>query len=82
MLVGLLTGHINLQYILHKMRRATTPSCRRCSAEKKTLVYILCECSVLEKLRMQTSGFARMDPEQIKDAKLSGIVALSKGLDS
>ncbi len=26
MLVGLLTGHINLQYIQHKMRRTKTPS--------------------------------------------------------
>ncbi len=28
---------------------------------------------------MQTLGFARMDPEQIKEAKLSGIVAHGKG---
>ncbi len=34
---------------------------------------------VLEKVRMQTLGFARMDLEQIKGAKLSGIVALGKG---
>ncbi len=34
---------------------------------------------VLEKLRMQTLGFARMDPEQIKEVSLSGIVALGKG---
>ncbi len=32
MLIGLLTGHINLWYMLHKMRRAETPSCRRCGA--------------------------------------------------
>ncbi len=78
MLVGLLTGHINLQYMLHKMRRAKTPSCRRCGAEKETLVHILCECLLLEKVRMQTLGFARMDPEQIKEASLSCIVALGK----
>ncbi len=83
MLIGLLPGHINLQHMLHKMRRAKTPSCRRCGAEKETLVHILCECPVLEKVRMQTLGFARMYPEQIKEVKLSGIVALGKGgLDS
>ncbi len=65
--------------MLHKMRRANSPSCRRCGAEKKTAVHILGECVVLEKVRMQTLGFARMDPEQIKEARLSGIVALSKG---
>ncbi len=83
MLVGLLTGHIDLQYRLHKMRRAKTPSCRRYGAEKETLVHILCECPVLEKVRVQTFGFARMDSEQIKETRLSGIVALGKeGLDS
>ncbi len=79
MLVGLQTRHINLQYMLHKMRRAETPSCRRCGAEKETSVHILCECPVLEKVRMQTLDFPRMDPEQIKEARLSGIVALGKG---
>ncbi len=78
MLIGLLTGHINLQYMLHKMRRAKTSSCRRCGAEKETSVHILCECPVLEKVRMQTLGCTRMDPEQIKEARLSGIMALGK----
>ncbi len=67
MLVGLLTGHINLQYMLHKLRSAKTPSCRRCGSEKETSVHILCGCSVLEKIRMQTLEFARMDPEQMRD---------------
>ncbi len=79
MFVGLLTGHINLQYMLHKMRRAKTPSCKRCGVEKETLVHILCECPVLEKVRMQTLGFAMTDPEQIKEARPNGIVTLGKG---
>ncbi len=74
MLVGLVTGHINLQYMLHKMRRAKTPSCRRCGAENETSVH-----TVLENVRMQTLGFARMDPKQIKEARMNGIVALGKG---
>ncbi len=60
------------------MRRAKTPSRRRCGAEKETSVHILCEWPVLEKVRMQTLGFARVDTEQIKEAKLSGIVVLGK----
>ncbi len=79
MLVGFLTGHINLQYMLHKMRRAKTPSCRRCGAEKETSVHILCEYRLLEKARMQTLAFAGMDPEQIKKARPSGILSLGKG---
>ncbi len=49
----------------------------RCRKGKS--VHILCECPVLEKVRMQTLGFARMDPEQIKETRLSGIVVLGKG---
>ncbi len=79
MLAELLTGHINLQYMLHKMWRAKTPSCRRSGAEKKTSVHILCECPVLEKVKMQTVSFARKDPKQMKEARVSGIVALGKG---
>ncbi len=44
----------------------------------QTSVHILCECPVLKKVRMQTLGLVRMDPEQIKEARLSGIVALDK----
>ncbi len=47
--------------------------------ETETSVHNLCGCLVLEKLKMLTSGFARMDPKQIKKARLSGIVALDKG---
>ncbi len=65
--------------MLHKIGRAKTPSCKRCGVEKETSVHILCECPVLEKLRMQTLGFARMDPEQIKEARVNGIVSLGKG---
>ncbi len=79
MLEGFLTGLINLHYMLHKMRRAKNPSCRRRGAEKETLEHILYECLTLEKIRMHTLGFARMDLDQIKLARLSSIVALDKG---
>ncbi len=46
MMVGLLTGYISLQYMLHKMRRAKIPPCRRCGAKKETAVHILCKCRV------------------------------------
>ncbi len=45
---------------------------------KETLEHILCECLVLEKIKMQTLGFARVDPDQIKEARRSSIVALGK----
>ncbi len=80
MLVGLLTEvYINLHYMLHKMRRAKNPSCRRCDAEKEMLEHILCECLVLEKIKMHTLSYARMDADQIKEMRLNSIVACGKG---
>ncbi len=61
MLEGLLTRHINLYYMLRKMRKARNPSCKRYDVENETSEHILCECLVLEKIRMQTLCFARMD---------------------
>ncbi len=58
-----------------------TLSCRRCGAEKETSAHILCECPVLEEVRMWTLDFGKMDPEQIKDARLSGIVVLGRGAE-
>ncbi len=51
------------QYAVHAARRKETPSSMRCDAEKETSVHILCECLVLENVRMQTLGIARMDPD-------------------
>ncbi len=45
---------------------------------KGNVIHILRECPVLEKVKMQTLSFARMDPEQIKEARMSGIVAFGK----
>ncbi len=40
MLVGLLTEHANLRYMLRKIGRIKLPSCRKCRAEGRCL-YIL-----------------------------------------
>ncbi len=83
MLVGLLTRHINLHYMLHKMRRAENPLCMKCGAEMEMSehVHILCEILMLEKIRMQSSDFAWMDPDHIKEVTLSSIVTFSKTVD-
>ncbi len=49
----------------------------RCT-ETEALEYILCECLVLENMRIQTLGFARMDPDQMKQTRLSVSVVLGK----
>ncbi len=78
MLVGLLTGHINLQYALHEMERAKTFSCRRCGAEKEISAHIQCEWPTLEKVRILSLGSTQIDPNQINEARLRSVVALGK----
>ncbi len=43
--------HAKLRYILHKMGRVKSPSCRKRSEEKETSVHIPCEYPVLERVR-------------------------------
>ncbi len=52
------------------------PLCRKCDAEKKTLVHILCECAALEKKRTGVLEETQIDPDMIKEMRLSGIMAL------
>ncbi len=51
-------------------------------AIRPAFIDILCECLVLEKVRMQTQtlGFAKMNPGQIKEARVSGIITLGNGV--
>ncbi len=79
--VGRAPNHedIYLHYMLHKMRRAKTTSRRRYGAEKVTSAHIRYEWPALEKVRIQTLCFAGVDTDQVKEARLSSIVALGKG---
>ncbi len=48
--------------------------------EKETSAHSLREYPVLQKIRIQTLGFVRMNPDQvIKEARLSSIVDLGTG---
>ncbi len=68
-----------MDIVLARFEMECLQICRRCGAEKKRSEHILCECLALEKIRMQTLGFARMDPDQIKEVRLSSIVAFGNG---
>ncbi len=77
MLLGFLTRHVNLQYMLHKMRRAKTPLCRRYGVEKGTSAHSLSECVALEKIRIHTYGFT-MDSEKVQETRMRTIVDRGK----
>ncbi len=52
-----------------------SPSCRKCSAEKETSVYILCTCATSERVSNKTPGRAQIELDQIKEVRLRVIVA-------
>ncbi len=52
------------------MGRVKTPSYRRWGGEKKTSLHIPCECTALDRVRIQTLITTRMDPNQIKEVRL------------
>ncbi len=68
-----------MKYMLQKMVSVKSTSCKKCGAEKETSVNIICECLALERLMRKSLGRVLMESNQIKEVRLSGIVALGKG---
>ncbi len=80
MLVGFLTGHIHLYSMLHKMRRAKTTHVEDVVQKRKRRYTFYVNVRHWKRsFRIQTLGFARMDLDQVKEARLSSIVVLGKG---
>ena len=55
-LVGVLTGHTNLNYHLNKIGIVNTPTCRGCGLEPETARHFVCFCPALKKLRTRHLG--------------------------
>ena len=45
--IGLLTGHLNLNGHLHKIGNDVNSLCRRCLSGNETVEHLLCECESL-----------------------------------
>ncbi len=75
MLVGFPTRHINLDYMQHKMWRADSllqeMQCRKGNVATHSV-----RMPGVGNGKAGALGFARMDPEQIEEARLSALRAL------
>ncbi len=60
--------------MLHKMKRVKDFLMQEMPHRKGNIV----KYSALERIRIQILGSARMEPKQIKEKRLGGIMALSK----
>jgi hypothetical protein len=61
------------------MGLTSSPLCRRCGAENKTLAHILCECEALASIRHVYLGSFFLEPEDIKSLSLETIWNSGKG---
>ena len=48
-----ITGHCALNYHLHKIKRAETPTCEKCNDEDETMEHFLGKCPTFLELRME-----------------------------
>ncbi len=77
MLVRLLTRHANRRCMLHKKERVNHHHAGNSVQKKKRR--LLCECPALERARSKTFSRAQLEPDQIKEVRLSSIVNRAKG---
>ena len=54
--IGLLTGHLDLNGHLYKIENHINPLCRRCLSGNETVEHLLCECESLTMSRGRILG--------------------------
>lgn len=54
LMVGLITGHCNLNYHLHKTGATDSPLCRGCMQENETVAHVLLHCEATKGMREAT----------------------------
>jgi hypothetical protein len=55
-LIALLTGHVRLNEPLHRMGPLSDPTCAACDIKEESVLYFICVCPTLAKLRTQIFG--------------------------
>ena len=53
LIIQAITGHCALNYHLHKIKRAETPTCEKCYVENETMEHFLGRCQAYSELRME-----------------------------
>jgi ribonuclease HI len=78
-LVGVLTGHTNLNYHLHKIGILSDATCRGCSLEPETARHFVCTCPALKNLRTRHLGDFYFTPEEQLELDLPNILSFIIG---
>uniref|UniRef100_A0A8D8XN64 Reverse transcriptase zinc-binding domain-containing protein n=1 Tax=Cacopsylla melanoneura TaxID=428564 RepID=A0A8D8XN64_9HEMI len=80
-LTGLLTGHCSLNYHLHNMGIAESPTCRLCNEAPETADHILCECGPASHKRLKYFSRMIITPKEVMKTSPKKIVAFFKSLN-
>ena len=77
-LIGLLTGHTGVNYMLHKMGLVDTPRCELCNLEDESVRHLLEVCPALMQMRRRAYGREILTLEEVKAAGLSKMLTFAK----
>ena len=76
--IGLLTGHIGVNYMLHKMGISDTPQCELCNTEIETVRHVLENCPSLMDIRRAIYGKEIVTLPEIQKGGLARMVRFAK----
>ena len=75
-----LTGHGPWRYCLKKMGKTEDEICRFCLTNSETAEHILCNCSVLTRIRHKYLGGVSLDPDEILHISPQNVLGFLKSL--
>jgi len=78
-LIGVLTGHVNLNYHLNKIGIVSSPTCSKCGFEPETARHFVCTCPALKNLRTRYLGDFYLTPEEQLKLKMPDILSFIEG---
>ena len=78
-LIGLLTGHADLNRHLTLMKVRSDPTCPLCQEEEEIALHLLGRCSALSITRLTLLGLYRMDYTELGNIRWPLLLKLAKG---
>lgn len=77
-IVGVITGHIDLNSYLKRIGRRDDPLCDRCSLGEETAQHFFCECPAWASHRRDLYGSEQLNPTEVLTAEISKVNAFIK----
>lgn len=79
LMIGVITGHVALNYHLSKFVSDLSPLCGCCSEQVETAIHLLCVCPAHANLRRICFGQGFICPESVKSLKVHSVLGFLRG---